>query len=82
MMARGRSDLGADTDMAGADAAPAALGTHLSYCGRYEIAGDGRILHHVGVSVMQDIVGTTLERIYALGGDVLRLEAPRMTFSG
>jgi hypothetical protein len=50
----------------------AAIGTYISYCGRYEIEGD-RVRHRIEVSLFPNWIGTTQERIFSLQGDVLRL---------
>lgn len=44
----------------------------LAYAGRYEIRGD-RVFHHVEVSVFTNLMGTTLERQFALQGDTLTI---------
>jgi hypothetical protein len=48
------------------------LGNFLSYAGRYEIRGN-HVFHHVEVSVFTNLVGTTLERRFALDGDTLTI---------
>jgi hypothetical protein len=50
----------------------AAVGTYISYCGRYEMEGD-RVRHHIEVSLFPNWIGTTQERIVSLRGDMLRL---------
>ena len=49
-----------------------ALTNFLAYAGRYEIRGD-RVFHHVEVSVFTNLMGTTLERRYAIEGDTLTI---------
>jgi len=44
----------------------------LAYAGRYEIKGD-RVFHHVEVCVFTNLVGTTLERQFAISGDTLTI---------
>jgi len=48
------------------------LADFLAYAGRYEVKGD-RVFHHVEVSVFTDLVGTTLERQFAITGDTLTI---------
>jgi hypothetical protein len=50
----------------------ASLANFLSYAGRFEVRGD-HVFHHVEVSVFTNLVGTTLERQFALTGDVLTI---------
>ncbi|MBV9333360.1 MAG: lipocalin-like domain-containing protein [Candidatus Eremiobacteraeota bacterium] len=49
-----------------------ALLNFLAYAGRYEVRGD-RVFHHVEVSVFTNLMGTTLERQFALRGDTLTI---------
>jgi hypothetical protein len=49
-----------------------ALLNFLAYAGRYEVRGD-RVFHHVEVSVFTNLMGTTLERQFALQGDTLTI---------
>jgi hypothetical protein len=49
-----------------------ALLNFLAYAGRYEVRGD-RVFHHVEVSVFTNLMGTTLERQFAIDGDTLRI---------
>lgn len=49
-----------------------ALLNFLAYAGRYEVRGD-RVFHHVEVSVFTNLMGTTLERQFALNGDTLTI---------
>ena len=49
-----------------------ALTNFLAYAGRYEIRGD-RVFHHVEVSVFTNLMGTTLERQFAIAGDTLTI---------
>jgi lipocalin-like protein len=44
----------------------------LAYAGRYEVKGD-RVFHHVEVCVFTNLVGTTLERRFAITGDTLTI---------
>jgi Lipocalin-like domain len=48
------------------------LANFLSYAGRFEIRGD-HVFHHVEVSVFTNLVGTTLERQFALDGNTLTI---------
>jgi Lipocalin-like domain len=49
-----------------------ALQNFLAYAGRYEVRGD-HVFHHVEVSVFTNLIGTTLERRFALEGDRLTI---------
>ncbi len=51
---------------------------YVSYAGRYEIT-DGKILHHVEISMFPNWVGDTQERGYTLDGNRLTLVAPGVT---
>ena len=49
--------------------------TYTSYAGRYEVQ-DGRVLHHLEVSLYPDWLGTTQERYFTLSGNWLILRMP------
>ncbi len=49
-----------------------ALSNFLAYAGRYEVRGD-HVFHHVDVSVFTNLMGTTLERQFAIAGDTLTI---------
>jgi hypothetical protein len=57
-----------DPDVASAD-------SYISYCGSYEFHGD-RVVHHVTVSLMRDMVGKDQVRDVELVGDRLILSTP------
>lgn len=59
----------------------AAVGTYISYCGRYEVAGD-RVRHHIEVSLFPNWTGVTQERIVSLSGDTLRISTPPLLIKG
>lgn len=48
------------------------LRNFLAYAGRYEVRSD-RVFHHVEVSVFTNLIGTTLERQFAISGDRLTI---------
>ena len=59
----------------------AAVGTYISYCGRYEVKGD-RVYHHIEVSLFPNWTGVTQERIVSLNGDTLRISTPLLLVQG
>ena len=59
----------------------AAVGTYISYCGRYEVAGD-RVRHHIELSLFPNWTGVTQERIVSLSGDTLRISTPPLLIKG
>jgi len=63
------------------DEKSAAIGTYISYCGRYEVAGD-RLRHHVELSLFPNWTGVTQERIVHLDGDTLRISTPPLLIKG
>jgi hypothetical protein len=65
----GSRELGAGTE---ADRARA-YGTYNAYCGRWTIAGDGLVVHHVELSIHPDQPGMEKRREYELDGDELVL---------
>ncbi|MHB8645040.1 MAG: lipocalin-like domain-containing protein [Thermomicrobiales bacterium] len=64
-------------DATDAERAAVARG-YVSYAGRYEVV-EGKVLHHVEVSLIPNWLGGTQERRYTLDGDRLTLVAPRGT---
>lgn len=59
----------------------AAIGTYISYCGRYEVVGD-RVCHHIQLSLFPNWTGVTQERIVSLSGDTLRISTPPLLIKG
>jgi hypothetical protein len=59
----------------------AAIGTYISYCGRYEVEGD-RVRHLIEASLFPNWTGVTQERIVSLTGDTLRLSTPPLLIKG
>jgi hypothetical protein len=53
--------------------------TYQAYSGRYEVR-DGRMIHHVEVSLFPNWVGRDQERFYELDGDRLRLSTEPLPF--
>ncbi len=53
----------------------AAIGTYISYCGRYEVAGDW-VRHHIELSLFPNWTGVIRERIVNLSEDTLRISTP------
>ena len=58
-----------------------AIGTYISYSGRYEIESD-RLLHHIEVSLFPNWTGITQERFVTLEGDTLRIRTPPLLIKG
>ena len=81
MMAAGRQPLGSDSSTATSEAAQAALGSHISYCGTFQVF-DQTVNHEVLVSVLQDFVGLTLQREIEVAKDRLTLRGKNATFGG
>ncbi len=50
----------------------AAFETYTSYCGTYDLRGD-TVIHHVKLSLFPNWVGSNLERIVDIVGDILML---------
>ncbi len=75
----GRSAFASETmSKASGDEALAAMQTHYSYCGKYEVFSD-KIVHHVEVSSFPNWTGSTQERQYFFEGNRLTLRpAPRV----
>ena len=63
------------------DEKSAAIGTYISYCGRYEVNGD-RLRHHVELSLFPNWTGVTQERIVRVEGDTLRISTPPLLIKG
>jgi hypothetical protein len=81
-MPPGRPPFGAADILGGtADEKCAAIGTYISYCGRYEVAGD-RVRHHIELSLFPNWTGATQERIVSLDGDTLRISTPPLLVQG
>ncbi len=59
----------------------AAAGTYISYCGKYEIL-DGKVIHHVEVSLFPNWVGVDQERFFEFQGDRLLLSTPPIMYDG
>ena len=59
----------------------AAIGTYISYCGRYEVVGD-RVRHHIELSLFPNWTGVTQERIVSLNGDTLRISTLPLLIKG
>jgi hypothetical protein len=55
--------------------------TYISYAGPYEVQ-EGKIVHHVGVSLFPNWVGSTQERFYEFSGDRLSLSTPSLLMRG
>lgn len=81
IMAAGREPLGSDSSTATSEAAKAALGSHLSYCGTFHVS-DQTVIHEVQVSVLQDFVGLTLQREIEVVAARLTLRGKNATFGG
>lgn len=81
-MPPGRPPFGAADILGGTpDEKSAAIGTYISYCGRYEVAGD-RVRHHIELSLFPNWTGVTQERIVSLDGDTLRISTPPLLIKG
>ena len=63
------------------DEKSAAIGTYISYCGRYKVEGD-QVRHHIDASLFPNWTGVTQERIVSLTGDTLRLSTPPLLIKG
>ena len=59
----------------------AAVDGYTSYCGKFEV-GDGKVYHHIEVSLFPNWIGETQERIYQLEGGRLTLSTPLMLVGG
>lgn len=79
LTARGRAGIGDDAAALSAEAARSALGTYLSYGGRWALEGD-RVRHEVEVCLRQDWVGRTLWRRARFDGTRLVLTAEGSRF--
>jgi hypothetical protein len=66
-----------DATAGGGDEVTAA-DSYISYCGSYEFFGD-RVVHHVTVSLMRDMVGKVQERTVDLIDNRLILSTPPLT---
>lgn len=81
-MPAGRTPFGAADILGGTpDEKSAAIGTYISYCGRYEVKGD-RVFHHIEASLFPNWTGVTQERIVNLTGDTLRISTPPLLIKG
>lgn len=81
-MPPGRPPFGAADILGGTpDEKGAAIGTYISYCGRYEVAGD-RVRHHIELSLFPNWTGVTQERIVSLSGDTLCISTPPLLIKG
>jgi hypothetical protein len=59
----------------------AAFDGYISYCGTFEIV-EKMVIHHIGVSLFPNWIGTSQERLYNFEGDRLTLSTPLMTVGG
>lgn len=59
----------------------AAAESYISYCGRYEV-GEDRVIHHVEVADIPNLVGTSQERFFKLSHGRLSLSTPPTLFEG
>jgi hypothetical protein len=59
----------------------AAFDGYISYCGTFEIV-EKMVIHHIGVSLFPNWIGTSQERLYNFEGDRLTLSTPLMTVRG
>ncbi|MCL4796469.1 MAG: lipocalin-like domain-containing protein [Bryobacteraceae bacterium] len=59
----------------------AAVGSYLTYSGRYDVLPD-RVVHHVEVSLLPNWCGTRQERYFELYDDRLLLRTPPMMLDG
>jgi len=81
-MPSGRPSFGAADILGGTpDEKCAAIGTYISYCGRYEVAGE-RVRHQIELSLFPNWTGVTQERIVSLNGDTLRISTPPLLIKG
>jgi len=81
-MSPGRTPFAAADILGGTpDEKCAAIGTYISYCGRYEVKGD-RVYHHIELSLFPNWAGVTQERIVSLDGDTLRISTPPQLIKG
>ena len=81
-MSAGRTPFGAADILGGTpEEKSAAIGTYISYCGRYEVKGD-RVFHHIEASLFPNWTGVTQERIVQLTGDTLRISTPPLFIKG
>jgi hypothetical protein len=81
-MSAGRTPFGAADILGGTpDEKSAAIGTYISYCGHYDVAGD-RLCHHVELSLFPNWTGMTQERVISLNGDTLRISTPPLLIKG
>ena len=58
-----------------------AVGTYVSYCGRYELNGD-TVTHHVSLSLFPNWVGVEQERLVELRGNRLMLSTRPILLGG
>jgi hypothetical protein len=81
-MSAGRAPFGAADILGGTpEEKSAAIGTYISYCGRYDVAGD-RVRHHIEASLFPNWTGVTQERIVSVQGDTLRISTPPLLIKG
>lgn len=59
----------------------AAAATYISYAGPYEVH-EGKVVHHVEVSLFPNWVGSTQERVYEFSGDRLSLSTAPLLQGG
>ena len=71
----GRKPLSADPFLAPVEERAEAFTTFLAYAGKYTLAGD-KIIHHVEISSLQNLVGTDLVRFIKFQGDRIILVTP------
>jgi len=77
----GRKPLFADPFSAPVEERAEAFTTFLAYAGRYTLAGD-KVIHHVEISSLQNLVGTDLVRFIKFQGDRIILVTPPTSTNG
>ena len=81
-MSAGRKPFGAADILGGTpEEMSAAIGTYISYCGRYEVEGD-RVRHLIEASLFPNWTGVIQERIVSLKEDMLRISTPPLLIKG
>ncbi|MBL6958767.1 MAG: lipocalin-like domain-containing protein [Rhodospirillales bacterium] len=63
--------------------AAATANSHIAYCGRFEVTGDGKLIHHIDISSFPNWPGTSHDRNFEfLEGDRMKLSAPQFQIRG
>ena len=70
-----------DTRLATLEEKAAAQDTYLTYCGRYTLQ-DGRVIHHLELSLLPNYTGVDWVRFYKLEGDRLTISTAPMLQAG